>query len=335
VVHGSVVDVAGRAVANAVVQLTLPAALRSRVGVVLDAAEDRSWQARSGPGGSCTIEAAPDLDGLTATCGAIGHAAWHGDVSRPLDVVLTPFADGVAHTIRGRVEAADGSPVAGARVSLAGRDTASGNDGSFELPFLAPLPHGARLVAMADGHGPAIVDDPRQWSSFVVLRLPEVTVYSGIVREAAGQAIAGATVQLLPALSELTDARVERVTSAPHERLRVGPALQLVSVTTDEHGAFLIEAPAFASVCVIAVDMHTLRARTVDAGARRRDIEIVFDDDPLRRIAGTVVDQWQRPMRRRAAAWVHCSSSPAAMPATTTAAAACRPRKLASFQVPS
>jgi hypothetical protein len=69
-----------------------------------------------------------------------------------------------------------------------------------------------------------------------------------------------------------------------------------VSVTTDEHGAFLIEAPAFASVCVIAVDMHTLRARTVDAGALRRDIEIVFDDDPLRRIAGTVVDQWQRPI---------------------------------------
>lgn len=296
-VTGRVTDPTGRAVAGATVRLSLPEGLRARVGVLLETAEENGWETTADEAGQFAFADAPRLPELRATCRAVGHAEWSGAVATPLSITLTPFGSADAASIRGRVVDPEGAAVAGAKVSLAGRDTWTASDGSFELGTDSPLPSSARLVAIKEGLGLAVSTDVDLLSAFVTLHFGQQAVYAGRLRTSEGDPVAGATVQLTPTPSAIgVDAATPRLSPAAMSgRLSVGPALRLSSVETDDAGAFRIVAPEFDAWQLTAVDLGTLRRASLGGTDEREGLEIVFPPDRLRSLEGTVVDQWGRP----------------------------------------
>ncbi|MEM7205661.1 MAG: sigma-70 family RNA polymerase sigma factor [Planctomycetota bacterium] len=316
-VAGRVTDGSGHAVAGAVVRLALPKELRARVGIVLDAAEERVWESATNADGRFAFADAPEVAGLRASCRAVGHAPWSGAASTDLPITLARFDAADTTTIRGRVVDDADHAVGDAKVSLAGRDTWTDADGSFALPVEQPLPDSARLVAIKDGGGFATARDP-QPDEFVTLRLARQVIYTGRVRTADGAPVAGASVQLTPRLTAIgvKAATTTEVRRAPTPGgLRAGPVLRLASVTTDAAGAFEIVAPEFESGRLTAVDFTSLRRASVPVGAKRQGLEIVFPRDRLRRLRGAVVDQ-----RGQAVAGVRVTAQRTLQPSLTAGA---------------
>lgn len=241
------------------------------------------------------------LDGYSSlVCVADGHASGHATIGADdtIDFALAP-GDRVA----GRIVGHDGAPVAGALLSVIGRDTADGRevarhatseaDGRFTIADLAhDQPH--MLIAIAEGHARTLIDfDPPPGAGEVRdlgdIRLAAACRARGRIVAADGSGAAGVEVRLFGSNDDEARRRPGHAAvsdSYGHEEVR----------RTDDLGRF-----AFPD---LAPGRYTLTAMPVGGRQVRREVTVPaggIDDVEVRLGGGesftlTVVDDEGAPV---------------------------------------
>ena len=217
-------------------------------------------------------------------------------------------ADG--DVVTGRVVDAEGTPVAGARVSayalmenlrlshvwmeLLARTESSGEDGAFEMPVSVDTDGGAerspiRGFCVAEKEGFAIGWREGEGEGRVEIRLAEPAVIGGRVVDRRRRPIAGAEVRALVSAERAEDM----------DRLLGLPGFEGLTARTDERGRFvldnipigaraelLVDAPGKAKICTFPRDADWPYTFQFPAG--KRNIRITLPDEGI--VAGRVID---------------------------------------------
>lgn len=132
---GTVVDAKGSPVANALVEQTLGASVRRKLGELMRGTVDMTFSARTDAEGRFSIAGAPDAES-TLRASVENHRAGSATVQTgPVDdvVIVLPGPEDGSIVLRGRVVGPDGLGVDRATVALADTSGKSGADGRFEL----------------------------------------------------------------------------------------------------------------------------------------------------------------------------------------------------------
>lgn len=310
---GSVVDVAGRPIADALVQVRAPEGFRTRFEHVMDDSGSLEVSARTDDVGRFELDAPALADGeLVAT-----HERYL-EARRPL-----PLADQTelrleldrpsldARTLVGIVLDAAGQPVAGARVAFGVQGTSTDTDGSFRIDLDdAESPNGMatrmgfeplRVVAVKAGHLPALLELARDPStgqavlpSSLVLRLggPPLEIVGRVV-DPSGAPVTGAAVWERDA----TVLEFGREGGRSIEAVLAGRETNWEPTSTDDDGRFVLSGLVDADYVVAAHDPDTLLRVEREVRAGSMSVTLVMDSSQLwRRVAGKVVDRTGRPV---------------------------------------
>ncbi len=197
-IAGTIVDAGGRPVGAARLALRIPGSVAAPAAetTVHPDAEDGSFRWQGVPAGTWNLSVrAPGRGSATVT---------HLEVEEGEEVDAGEIVVEPGLVLRGRVTAADGSPVSGAEVVALGEEeppaegpaTWTGSDGTFEL---GGLPREGAVLARAPGFAPGksrfrvIPGEGLPWMEIV---LDEGGSIEGRVTGPSGEPLAGATVEI-------------------------------------------------------------------------------------------------------------------------------------------
>jgi RNA polymerase sigma-70 factor (ECF subfamily) len=310
---GRVIDVAGRPIADALVQVRAPEGFRARFEHVMDYSGGLDVAVRTDDEGRFVLAAPALTDGeLVAT-----HERFI-EARRPLPLadqpelrleLERPALD--ARTLVGIVLDAGSQPVAGARVAFGVHGTSSDADGTFRIDLddnespnrmasrmgLEPL----RVVAAKAGHLPALLELARDQASgqavlpaSIVLRLggPPLEIVGRVV-DPAGSPVVGAAVWARDA----TVLEFGRGGGLSVEAVLDGRESNWEPTSTDDDGRFVLTGLVDVNYVVAAHDPETLLRVERDVRAGSASVTLVMDSTQLwRRVAGKVVDRGGRPI---------------------------------------
>jgi protocatechuate 3,4-dioxygenase beta subunit len=204
-VAGTVVDEFGTPLADAALELCLPAGFGAEWGLALDYSLPQRWRASSAADGRFELAAIPALAGATIRAALAGFAPRADEAparsTRALEIVLARPGE-AAGLVRGVVLDAAGARAEGARVSAGAEIALTDARGEFTLDVRTAGTR-ARLVALKRGLLPAVFEpetDARGaplWPADVVLRLgARAHALAGRVVDDDGEPVAGAQVWL-------------------------------------------------------------------------------------------------------------------------------------------
>ena len=214
--RGNVVEASGMPVADATVQVRMPADLRGRIPGVLDFSIDETWRVRTDADGRFTLQTVPRVDGALLRVDATGFVRHeqplpHDDRSDLAITLTTPIEPG-RHITGVVVDAAD-NPVEDAVVAFGVDTTRSGPAGQFTFDLQAEQTFNAvaarfaeiaddTLVAVKPGYLPGMVRRPTadasphaRWSEPVRIVLGGLPLsIAGFVVNGDGEPVTGARV---------------------------------------------------------------------------------------------------------------------------------------------
>ena len=330
-IGGSVRSTTGEHVSRARVRIVLPESLRARLPVAFDSAEDRLVEVESDAEGDFRLDGAlvvPDAHlEISHPAYCAGRFALRRDSIAGAEFVLEPV-ESERGAIRGRVLDPGGRAVAGARVSFGGLSTVSDEAGRFQLVH-PDDPATARLVAVAAGRLPAVLERPREpdgtpgdWPPFVELVLGhEALAITGRVVDASGAPVPGVRVWptdttlfgrisgegvvlegLVAGRPEPLDGTDERTDNERNrlerERLEREGTAFCPWVRTDADGRFHLEGLLDRAYTLRVFDDRSLLrvdSRPIEAG--RTGVVLTFDPGLVTRgVRGRVLDEDGRPL---------------------------------------
>jgi RNA polymerase sigma-70 factor (ECF subfamily) len=313
VLGGCVVDVAGRPIADALVQVRAPEGFRARFERVLDHSGGLEVSTQTDDAGRFTLDAPLLTDGAL-----VASHERYVEARRPLpptdqtELRLTlerPSLDG--RTLVGVVLDATGRPAAGARVVFGVHGTSTAEDGSFGIDLdderspnrrasqmgFEPL----RVVAIKPGHLPAQLELARDDATgqavlpaSLVLHLggPPLEIVGRVV-DSAGEPLPGVAVWVRDeSVLEFGSRGPRSIEATVGDR-----APNWESPRTDSDGRFVLSGLVDADYVVAAHDADTLLRVEREVRAGSSSVTLVLDKGQLwRRVAGKVVDRTGRPV---------------------------------------
>jgi hypothetical protein len=303
---GLVLDGTGAALADASLELCLPAGFGAEWGFALDYSLPQSWRAESGADGRFDLGAVPAVLGAELHAALAGFAPYAEEApsgsTSALEVVLASPHES-AGLVRGVVLDPAGERVPGARVSAGEEIARTGEHGEFALTIRLEGADGTceRLVALAPGFTPAVYEPERDergaplWPEDVVLELggPAAAI-TGRVVAADGEPVAGAKVWLDDPTPFGRSADARHVAEA----LLGGDERFWSFVLTDADGAFSIGGLLERSYRLQAVDPRTLASvESAPVSAAHSPVELCLPTrDVHERVAGRVVTASGQPI---------------------------------------
>lgn len=300
---GLVLDQTRATLADAALELCLPAGFGAEWGFALDYSLPQHWCARSAADGRFDLGAVPAVPGAVLQAELAGFAPYAEEAppgsASALEVVLARPHES-AGLVRGVVLDPAGERVPGARVSGGEEIARTDEHGEFALTV---RPDGSceRLVALAPGHLPAVYEPERDergaplWPADVVLELggPAAAI-AGRVVDADGEPVAGAKVWL----DDPTPFGKSADTRHVAEALLGGDERFWSFVFTGADGAFSIGGLLERSYRLQAVDPRTLASvESAPVSAASSPVELCLPTrDVHERVAGHIVTASGQPI---------------------------------------
>ncbi len=305
----------GDLIPRAQMTLAQPSSLRASVADLHGRSISHEPVTHSDELGAFLFERALAVEGTTIYVEAQGFSAAEVPLpmasTRSFEIVLQRPRPTAGH-VRGRVVDAGGGSVQDAWVSLGFHSTRSDPDGLFEIET-GREGRFDRLVAIKDGHQPAILDRPRAeangqaeaWPDFVQLRLGnEPLSLGGRVTDAQGRPLVGWRVWLAdPTFFSRVDQRGVMVEGIAQGLLGASdedqnPTAAWPWTSTDAEGRFTLEGLLDRDYALRI--HHPESLLLVEAGpfrAGRRDADVALELEELYGpIEGRVVDPEGNPM---------------------------------------
>ncbi len=246
----------------------------------------RSVRCTAAPNGSFSVEV-PSGRKVSIAVNARGYASWSGTWQSGDSKLEIRLSRGV--TLRGRVLAPDGAPVAGAYVQCAAAGwfvTETDSAGEFEIAEISPKEVAKRdssvfpyVGVKKEGFALAVRDlatDVAEWPKELSITLEPERCIAGVVRDSAGAPVAGARL-------EIQGEREIKVLGVFHPRPTWEWRLQANSTVSDSRGAFrfgMLYPGAFELLARNPADDSVIANRVVDAGTSA--VEIVLE--PVERV---------------------------------------------------
>lgn len=300
---GRVEDEAGAALADASLELRLPAGFGAAWGFALDYSLPQRWRARSAPDGRFALDAAPAVPGIAlhaALAGYAPHAAELALQSSDALAVVLARPRGAAGLVQGIVLDPAGERAEGARVSAGEEIARTDERGRFALR-VPRGPGAARLLALLPGFLPAVHEPERDadgaplWPEDVVLQLRgPAGALAGRVVDADGRPVVGAKVWL----RDPTPFGKSGETRLVAESLLRGDERFWSFVLSDADGAFALGGLLDRPYRLQAIDPRTLASVTSDRlRAEDAPVELRLPTDGVQaRVAGRVVTSAGQPI---------------------------------------
>ncbi len=305
---GKVVDAAGAPLAGAQLALEPPEGFMRRFDAVLDATERTDAHATSDAAGAFALQKSADLPGARVVAKLDGFETAVVEIqpgSDPALVVEMRPKRSDTGEIEGRVVDTDAKPVAEAFVSLGQRTAVTDSRGEFRLAT-AGAENAVDLVAIHPAFLPGRFRAERDasngrpvWPSSVVVRLggPPLAI-AGTVVDESGKPRADVRIWIedptrFGVLGEDDVATVESLIGGP----TMDGDDYWRTASTDAGGRFELGGLVDRDYKVGLIDEASLDLlRTGPFAAGARDVRIVFERGPSRRIAGRVLSTRGQPV---------------------------------------
>lgn len=302
--EGRVLEGAGLPVEGARVGLALPPGFTARFDAVIDGADDRSWQVASDAHGRFALERVPVVSESRLAAALDGYEP--AQLAPPLGpglglelVLLRPAQrDG---SLVGRVSRQDGTPAAGALVSLGGQAASTAPDGTFQLER-GEAHDAAELVAVQRGQLPGRLratqltpDGELVWPEWIEITLggPPLSLAGQVVDEE-GRPRAGLHVWIddptpLGRVADDLTVQLENTVAPQGSGYDASCDEYFYWMRTDEQGRFSLEGLCQRAYRIGMLDPSSASTATSESfAAGRRDLRLVFPVGEPRRVAGRV-----------------------------------------------
>jgi RNA polymerase sigma factor (sigma-70 family) len=301
---GSVIDALRAPLADAWIELLLPAGFGAEWGVALDFSVPQHWRVRSAADGRFELAAVPAVEGARVTAALAGFAP-NAEPSplastSALEIVLS-HPGGSGGLVRGVVLDPSGARAEGARVSAGAEIALTNARGEFTLDVRREGTR-ERILAIRAGLLPAIFEPERDaagqfaWPSEIVMQLgvPAGKI-TGRVVDAEGNPMGDAKVWLVDPTS-FGRAADTRLTV---ETLLRGDDRFWSFERTKPDGTFAIAGLLARAYRLRAVDPRTLAsAESASVTAADSPVELRLPtDDVHEKVAGRVVSKSGQPIR--------------------------------------